>query len=191
MNIYIWVKYYSLWSLDITQVPKRKCLEQCGNLSIPYPFGIGRNCYMDPSFNISCNASTYPPKAYLSALNAEIYDLNLTQIRVNYPKLAFNCYNSSENQSLIIDLSATQFTLSTQNVLTAFGCDDMAVAYGKSNNASFVGGTCAASCSSNDLDYNYGSCAGFSMLSTGFDRYYTANGCCQTPISRGNHHLKL
>ncbi|KAG6392991.1 hypothetical protein SASPL_147221 [Salvia splendens] len=92
---------------------------------------------MNQSFNISCNTSTNPPKAYLSALNAEIYDLNLTQIRVNYPKLAFNCYNSSESRSLIIDLSATQFALSTQNVLTAFGCNDMAVAYGKSNNASF------------------------------------------------------
>ncbi|KAG6435352.1 hypothetical protein SASPL_100224 [Salvia splendens] len=133
-------------------VAKPGCLDQCGNLSIPFPFGIGSNCYMDPSFEISCNVSTNPPKAYLSALNAEIYDLNLTQIRVLYPKLAFACYNLSESRSLIIDLSATQFTLSTQNVLTALGCDDMAVAYGKSKNTrSFVGGSCAALCTVHPL----------------------------------------
>ncbi|KAL1542927.1 wall-associated receptor kinase-like 8 [Salvia divinorum] len=171
-------------------VAKPGCQDQCGNLSIPYPFGIGPNCYMDPSFEINCNASTNPPKAYLSALNAEINDLNQSQIRVNYPKLAFACYNSSESQSLIIDLTETQFTLSTQNVLTALGCDDMAVAYGKSNNARFVGGSCAASCSHSDDIDNYGSCARFYTFSTGFNWYVPAIGCCQTPISRGIAYLE-
>ncbi|KAG6432054.1 hypothetical protein SASPL_103627 [Salvia splendens] len=172
-------------------VAKPGCLDQCGNLSIPYPFGIGPNCYMDPSFEISCNASTNPPKAYLSILKAEIYDLNQSQIRVNYPNLGFSC-NSSERQSLIIDLSETQFTLSTKNVLTALGCDDMVVAaYGKASNASFVGGSCAASCStsSNDID-DYGSCARFYTFSTGLDWFVPAVGCCQTPISRGIAYLE-
>ncbi|XP_047979565.1 wall-associated receptor kinase 3-like [Salvia hispanica] len=172
-------------------VARPGCLDQCGNLSIPFPFGIGSNCYMDPTFEISCNVSTNPPKAYLSALNAEIIDLNLTQVRVNYPKLGFACYNSSESRSLIIDLSATQFMLSRLNVLTALGCDDMAVAYGKSKNTTFVGGSCAASCTQSYDSESYGSCARFYTLSTGFDWYVPATGCCQTPISRGNHHLKL
>lgn len=172
-----------------TPVAKPGCLDHCGNLSIPYPFGIGPNCYMDPSFEIRCNVSTYPPIAYLSVLNTEIYDLNQSHIKLYYPKLAFVCYNLLESRSLIIDLSATQFTLSTQNVFTALGCDDMAVAYGKSNNTTFVGGTCAALCTRSNGLSSYGSCARYYTSSTGFDSYVPATGCCEIPISKGNHPL--
>ncbi|KAG6432053.1 hypothetical protein SASPL_103626 [Salvia splendens] len=94
------------------------------------------------------------------------------------------------SRSLIIDLSATQFALSTQNVLTALGCDDMAVAYGKSKNTSFVGCSCAALCTRSNGLGDYGSCAEFFTLSSGFDWYMPGTGCCQTPISRGIAYLE-
>ncbi|KAL2941566.1 Wall-associated receptor kinase 1 [Bienertia sinuspersici] len=44
------------------------CRERCGNVSIPYPFGIGNGCYLDPAYEIICNSS----KAFLSSFNTEV-----------------------------------------------------------------------------------------------------------------------
>lgn len=30
------------------------CLDHCGNLTIPYPFGIGDGCYLRTEFKTSC-----------------------------------------------------------------------------------------------------------------------------------------
>ncbi|XP_057796937.1 wall-associated receptor kinase 1-like [Salvia miltiorrhiza] len=176
-------------------IAKRGCLDQCGNLSIPFPFGVGPNCYLEPSFSIGCNFSSNPPKAYLSILKAEIIDLSPSQVRVYYPNMALACYDSSdgkrgisktESRSFIIDMTATPFTLSDQNMLTAVGCDDMVVGYGESNR-SFVGGSCAAFCTSLDDVDAHGYCA--SYLSD-MDMYLPGVGCCQTVISRGTSYLE-
>ena len=35
------------------------CLDHCGNLTIPYPFGIGDGCYLRPEFNTSFLTKEY------------------------------------------------------------------------------------------------------------------------------------
>ncbi|KAF0931024.1 hypothetical protein E2562_039356 [Oryza meyeriana var. granulata] len=37
------------------------CPDKCGNISIPYPFGIKEGCYFDINFSVICNLSTTPP----------------------------------------------------------------------------------------------------------------------------------
>ncbi|GJZ30105.1 zinc finger, CCHC-type containing protein [Tanacetum coccineum] len=46
-------------------IAKLGCNSRCGNLIVPYPFGVGDNseCYINEGFGIYCNTSVYPPKA--------------------------------------------------------------------------------------------------------------------------------
>ena len=45
------------------------CTRTCGNMSIPYPFGIERGCYHAAWFNLTCEAATtstgLPPRLFL------------------------------------------------------------------------------------------------------------------------------
>ncbi|KAL2941578.1 Wall-associated receptor kinase-like 8 [Bienertia sinuspersici] len=61
-------------------IAKPGCPERCGNVSIPYPFGIGSGCYHDPAFEIVCNSSVHPSKAFLSSFNLEVEDITIKTI---------------------------------------------------------------------------------------------------------------
>ncbi|KAK1613840.1 hypothetical protein QYE76_019357 [Lolium multiflorum] len=42
------------------------CPDKCGDVSIPYPFGMGKaGCFL-PGFEVTCNASFQPPRAFLA-----------------------------------------------------------------------------------------------------------------------------
>ncbi|KAL4559117.1 hypothetical protein LXL04_031251 [Taraxacum kok-saghyz] len=41
------------------------CPSKCGKLTVPYPFGIDSGCSIGPWFDITCNKSFNPPKAFL------------------------------------------------------------------------------------------------------------------------------
>ena len=44
-----------IWLTGATpRIAKPGCEDQCGNVSIPYPFGIGPNCYHNPWFYVEC-----------------------------------------------------------------------------------------------------------------------------------------
>ncbi|CAL5044090.1 unnamed protein product [Urochloa decumbens] len=40
------------------------CTTKCGDVSVPYPFGIGSGCYLT-GFNLTCNTSYAPPRLFL------------------------------------------------------------------------------------------------------------------------------
>jgi hypothetical protein len=41
------------------------CTRSCGNISVPYPFGVEPGCYHAAWFNLTCDDSYQPPKLFL------------------------------------------------------------------------------------------------------------------------------
>ncbi|KAM1358974.1 hypothetical protein ACFX15_045179 [Malus domestica] len=69
------------------------CETHCGDVSIPYPFGIGpsSNCYLYDWFEIDCNNSTSGPKLLLKNTKIEMLDISVEgALRVKYPVMFFN-----------------------------------------------------------------------------------------------------
>lgn len=171
---------------------KPGCPTQCGSLPIPFPFGVGPGCSIGPSFDIICNASTDPSKPFISITNLEVIQITSSQVRVKYPNLALACYNLSdyqrginltESSSITIDLSATQYTLSDENWVTAVGCDDMVAALGTTTQN--FGGGCVSFCANGDVSGSRGSCP------EDGNGYSPGTGCCRTPIPRGKQHRAI
>ncbi|KAF6174244.1 hypothetical protein GIB67_033776 [Kingdonia uniflora] len=157
---------------------KPGCQETCGNITIPYPFGMGDECSISPWYNINCNTSYNPPTPFISTSNLQVVKISQTEVRVSN-WLAVSCYATSGN--LItnipahINLSTTPFTFSdTRNKFTVVGCDTLALIKG-AGDISYTSG-CVSLCDtletlqSETLQANK-SCSGL--------------GCCQTSIPKG------
>ncbi|KAK1411096.1 hypothetical protein QVD17_37640 [Tagetes erecta] len=103
--------------------PGPECATTCGNLTIPYPFGIQENCYLNPSYMVICNTTT--GRARIRGTNVDVVDISLEgHIRVISP-VARICYNektilTSEDPS--VNLSRFPISLA-RNMITTFGCD--------------------------------------------------------------------
>ncbi|KAI5331656.1 hypothetical protein L3X38_021782 [Prunus dulcis] len=105
---------------------KPGCPEKCGNLTIPYPFGIGDGCYLRPEFNITCNqASTHP--TYLTRNNLSITNFYFDEAELQIAHdAADSCHDalgnpSNSNSNNIADPTPDK-TKSTQGYSVA-ACD--------------------------------------------------------------------
>ena len=115
-----------LWlskGLAATQA-KPGCQERCGDVEIPYPFGIGSaGCYFDEWFEVTCNNSTDPPKPFLKGVNLEVLNVSLDGIiRVNNPVLLYqNCSGKPSNNTQWWEGGPFSFS-NTYTRFTAVGC---------------------------------------------------------------------
>jgi hypothetical protein len=60
-----------------TAAGRSNCTTHCGNISIPYPFGVEPGCYHGSGFNLSCNQSTDPPSLFLGDGTVEVLEIDL------------------------------------------------------------------------------------------------------------------
>ncbi|KAL7204863.1 hypothetical protein ACSBR2_017887 [Camellia fascicularis] len=158
---------------------KDGCQAECGNISIPYPFGIGQNCYFDTWYSVECKNNTKP---YLTSINLEVLEISIdymdSYVQVNGPVISANCpesdttVNNNENTATdtatrMVDMRNSPFVLSTAaNIFMAVGCNNHAVMT-YANDSTIAG--CISICDTSTRTSG-GSCFG--------------SNCCQSPITR-------
>ncbi|PPD99599.1 hypothetical protein GOBAR_DD03364 [Gossypium barbadense] len=113
---------------------KPGCKGSCGDVRVPYPFGIGPNCSLNAWFEVFCNETSTPPTILLKRTNMEVlnfslrsadYDPDLEYHRVKSPVVSMNC--SGRETSLGVDLTGSPFFFSEyRNRFLAAGCNSTA-----------------------------------------------------------------
>ncbi|CAN6238690.1 unnamed protein product [Urochloa humidicola] len=161
--------------------PSPTCPRRCGDIDIPYPFGVGAGCHLDTgdwTFVLSCNRT---PDGRLRLYNYQIEVLDMSvrhgQLRI-YSVINPWCYNATAGamngqNNWWYDMSITNFRINDAlNRFTVVGCNSLA--YFRSLNdtsdtSRYMTG-CMAMCPG-VARLADGSCAGV--------------GCCQTAIPSG------
>ncbi|CAI9264457.1 unnamed protein product [Lactuca saligna] len=142
------------------RISKKGCNDTCGGILIPFPFGIGSNCFLNKWYNVDCNSSI----PYLSALNnVELLSANsFGDVTVNI-SMTFDCENSMQNSTLVLSDESPFSVSDYENNLLVKGCGIYADV---KENGSIVAG-CSMICPS-DTGGDRNNCFGI--------------GCCQDTI---------
>ncbi|BBH01191.1 cell wall-associated kinase [Prunus dulcis] len=120
-----------------TAQARPNCQDKCGNLTIPYPFGMGEGCYLRPEFNITCNQSAQPPSAHWMGGTNRITNFSVAdgelQIMLD---VATACYDDSgeeteDSSSTWLELPPPYSMSHTQNNFTTVGCDTLGIFVGE------------------------------------------------------------
>ncbi|KAF7040448.1 hypothetical protein CFC21_050353, partial [Triticum aestivum] len=51
------------------------CTSRCGNISIPYPFGLSAGCHRE-GFELTCNETYHPPKLFMNSSGVEVLEIS-------------------------------------------------------------------------------------------------------------------
>ncbi|XP_039778130.1 wall-associated receptor kinase 2-like [Panicum virgatum] len=171
------------------------CTTTCGNVSVPYPFGLGPSrCYWR-GFNLTCDTSHNPPRLLLGDdVDLRVADISLENATVRVMRagsiinVTGDAITSDGAWSVPFGRAFTErgYLLSFVNKLVVFGCDVVAtlLAQGGADDGEtapgLIGG-CASLCtkarSDDEISTNTHDVTGITRQCTG------TSGCCQSPVT--------
>jgi hypothetical protein len=167
-------------STERPDVKPASCQDKCGNVSVPYPFGIGEeSCAMNDDFFLKCSSNDEGHTELLFG-TIPVHNISVLEGTITVSiYTAFDCYDetgsSTKSLSHSVTLGSGPFMFSdTRNVFTVIGCDTRAW---MTNYDLTYGAACLSLCTEyvNISDGN--PCSG--------------SGCCQTSIPKGLKSLNI
>ncbi|CAN6342138.1 unnamed protein product [Urochloa humidicola] len=157
----------------------------CGDVTVPYPFGISDGCFL-PGFNLTCDRTRHPPRLLLGDDGTlEVMEISLVNSTVRAMDTAgavnITYYGKPEGNGTWRGLGSgkgSTYVLSERdNQFVVTGCNVQGVLLGDSGNV-IIG--CSSFCSIRDIWIN-------PVVSDSGDGTAACSGvgCCQTPIPIG------
>ncbi|CAL9148102.1 putative wall-associated receptor kinase-like 16 [Musa acuminata AAA Group] len=146
------------------------CRTRCGEIDVPYPFGIGSNCSRE-GFSLDCNTTDDGlEKLFVSNVEITNISLPLGQARM-LNEISWQCYNVSskslESSRWSLNFTNRPYRFSDDlNKFTVIGCDTLAYIGGWKRHDTYWSG-CGSVCH-NEVSLVNSSCSDI--------------GCCQTAI---------
>ncbi|TVU06731.1 hypothetical protein EJB05_49959, partial [Eragrostis curvula] len=163
-------------SVASTSIGLPNCNTTCGDVSVPYPFGLSPGCYM-PGFDLTCDRSRNPPRLLLGDGDLRVTEISLWNATVRVNGTAIRMVNAtassvvSEGKWRGLRDGGRFVVSSTHNHLVLTGCNVFAELLFPGSNDTITG--CASFCPR--------ARSGLVTLSIG--RICTGIGCCEMPVN--------
>ncbi|KAI3987371.1 hypothetical protein MKX01_022013 [Papaver californicum] len=113
-------------SSSSTKIAKDGCKDRCGNVIIPYPFGMDTsNCYRDNNYKITCDKS-YRNRLPVASLNSLLYGNRYEVSKITLDHIQINMVaplTCNTTKFSVIPYEVPYPVSNTLNKLTVLGCN--------------------------------------------------------------------